>query len=167
MEPGVSTVRPSPYRATQIQPLIDTSTVLHEYMTKLWKPDYPGYVNRKYGWAANIPSVVAFLDSNEPAWSNDTELHRLDRKVAKMMNDTWNTPVYDEHKDSVQPTFDRILYQALRNFTDGYGHFCILPMMAACCTRRCRSDRSVNPIIGTDIATVICTINRVMSLVLM
>ncbi|KAL8757094.1 MAG: hypothetical protein Q9199_002456 [Rusavskia elegans] len=99
---------------------------LHEYMTKLWNLDYSGYVNRKYDWAANIPSVVAFLDSNEPAWSNDTELHRLDSKVAKMMNDTWNTPVYDEHKDSVQPNFDRILYQASRNFTDEYGHFLYL-----------------------------------------
>ena len=72
-------------------------------------------------YSPNVPSIVAILNSTAPPWVLDTGLHLVDGKVAKMLNDTWNSDrLNKDFKDSTGYNFQYLLYQAFYNYTSGH-----------------------------------------------
>ncbi|KAL8692873.1 MAG: hypothetical protein Q9224_003873 [Gallowayella concinna] len=90
---------------------------LHEYLVKLFLWDFN---HQPEGYSANVPRIVNFLSSHNPPWVNDTGLHRLDARVATIMNDTWNSGrLNGDHKDSEGYNFDHVLWTTLKEFESG------------------------------------------------
>ncbi|KAL8800662.1 MAG: hypothetical protein Q9182_005032 [Xanthomendoza sp. 2 TL-2023] len=91
--------------------------ILHEYLGKLFLWDT---AHQPKGYSANVARIVNFLSSERPPWVNDTGLHRLDKRVAKMMNDTWNAGTLNgDSKDSEGYNLDYVLWRALKKFESG------------------------------------------------
>lgn len=89
---------------------------LHEYLGRLALWDF---YHQPEGFSANVPRIVNFLNSDTP-WVNDTGLHRLDKGVAKIMDDTWNNDTLNgEHKDSMNYNIDHVLWRTLKQWETG------------------------------------------------
>ncbi len=72
-------------------------------------------------YSSHVPSIVAFLGSTAPPWVLDTGLHLVDGKVAKMLNDTWNSDrLNGDFNESADYNFQYLLYQAFSNYTSGH-----------------------------------------------
>lgn len=90
---------------------------LNHYLIKLAIWDYN---HQPPGFSYNVPRIVNFLDSDNMPWVNDTGLHRLDKGVAKIMNNTWNNDTLNgDHKDDLTYNLSFVLWRTLKQWERG------------------------------------------------
>ena len=91
--------------------------VIHHYLVKLALWDFN---HQPEGYFANVPRIVSFLYSDAPPWVNDTGLHRLDKGVAKMMNDTSHSNALEgDYKDDAIYNMQYVLTRTLMKWDLG------------------------------------------------
>lgn len=96
-----------------------TAIVIHHYIIKIAVWDS---YHQPTDYFANVPRIINFLNSDTMPWVNDTELHRLDKRVAAILE---NASVYDdliqEYRDDTTYNLSNVLWRALWKW--GLGDF--------------------------------------------